>query len=173
MIWFWPIITIFLFYFFALLQSSFFIYFNLFGAIPNLIFTLFFILVFFSKKDSYYITIFYAILAGLFLDIFSVSQLGISIILLMIIGVLIKKMQSSLNEKPDNYPFVYFLSLFLVSFLAYCLMLKASLYFLNPGFAVITLNYKFLAEIIYSLFFAVIGFYIGKKFIKQNTKNVW
>jgi len=169
MVWFFPIIAIILFYLLALLQNSFFIYFNLFGAIPNFIFVLFFIFVFFSKKNSYYSAIFYAILAGFFLDVFSSVNLGISVALLIIIGLLIKKIQSSLNEKENNYPFIYFLSLFLISILVYYLSLKACLFFLIPNIINIAIDQKLFAEIIYSLFFAIIGFLVCKKFTKQKT----
>ena len=169
MVWFFPIIAIILFYLLALLQNSFFIYFNLFGAIPNFIFVLFFIFVFFSKKNSYYSAIFYAILAGFFLDVFSSVNLGISVALLIIIGLLIKKIQSSLNEKENNYPFIYFLSLFLISILVYYLSLKACLFFLIPNIINIAIDQKLFAEIIYSLFFAIIGFSVCKKFTKQKT----
>jgi len=173
-VWFKFLLIIPLFYLFALLQNSFFIYFNFFGAVPNLVFILYFTLIFFDKKDSYYSAIFYAILAGLFLDVFSAYRLGISVVLLIIIGLLIKKTQSSLNEKNDNYPFAYFITLFLASFIIYNLLLKISLYFLNPNFIALTLSFKFLAGIIYSLFFSAIGFYISKKLLglaENNKKN--
>lgn len=173
MIWLLPIIIIPLFYFFALLQNSFFVYFNFLGSVPNFVFILYFTLIFFEKKDGYYATIFYAILAGLFLDIFSANSLGISIALLIIIGLLTKKIQSLLNEKKEDYPFGYFISLFLISFLVYDLLFKACIYFLNPNFIALYFNFKFLAEILYSLIFAAISFFIFKKLLKQgkNTKQ--
>jgi len=171
MIWLWPVTTIILFYFFALLQNSFFVYFSFFGTAPNLVFILFFLLVFFSKKNSYYKTLFVAVLAGLFLDVFSVSQIGISIILLIIIGFSIVKIQSLLKEKEENYPFTYFLALFSVSFIIYYLLEKICIYFLSPGVATIGLSLKFLAEMAYSLFFAVLGFFVYKGFISKDTRS--
>jgi len=162
MIWFWPIITILLFYFFALLQSSFLIYFNLFGTVPNLIFILFFILVFFSEKDSYYRLFFCAIMAGTFLDIFSVSKFGISIILLTLIGLAVKKIQTLLKERDDNYPFAYFFSLFLGSLLAYNLLSQ------NIS---INFNQRFFTEIVYSSVIAILGFFIYKKFCGLKNKG--
>ena len=174
MFWLWPLITIIFFYFFALLQTSFFIYYNFLGAIPNLVFVLFFVLVFFSPKDSYYRTVFLAVTAGVFLDIFSAHNLGISILLLIIIGVLIKKFQSSLKEKKLGYPLSYFLVLFLVSFLAYSLLIKVGLYFLISEPIIINLSTGFLAELIYNLAFAVLAFIIFKKLFtneKVDKKN--
>jgi len=170
MIWVWPAITIILFYFFALLQNSFFIYFSFFGAIPNFIFIFFFISIFFSKKDSYYKAIFFGFLAGFFLDIFSAAQIGVSIFLLLIIGLCIKKIKGLLKQNEDNYPFLQFISLFLISFVAYSLVFDIILYLLHQEYASINLNFKFLAEVIYSLFFAVIGFFVCK--ISNLFKNV-
>jgi len=169
--WIKYLITILLFYFFALLQSSFFIYFNVFGAVPNLIFVLYFTVIFFDKKNNYYSAIFYAMLAGLFLDIFSTYKIGLSIVLLVIIGILIKKVQSSLSETKDDYSFAHFAILFFASFLIYHLSLKACLYFLNPNFIALTLNFKFLAELMYSLFFGAVGFYICKNLLKLDKNN--
>jgi len=171
MIWFWAIITIILFYFFALLQSSFFIYFSLFGAIPNFVFILFFLLTFFCSENNYYKTIFIAILAGLTIDIFYASQIGISIVLLIIIGFLITKTQSSLKKTDDDYPFIPFFALFLTSFLAYCLLFKICLYFINPGYTIVVFSPKLLAEILYSSFFAILAFFIYKKLSRQKTSN--
>jgi rod shape-determining protein MreD len=162
MIWFWDIIIIFLFYLFAILQTSFFIYFNLFGVVPNLVFILFFLIVFFSKKNNYYSTIFFGVLAGILLDIFSVNTLGISVIFLLIIGPVVKKIQSMLKETENNYQPVYFIVLFLCSLLAYNL--------LSQGLT-IKLNSKLLMEIIYSFVIALIGFFICDKFSNKKLKK--
>ena len=161
MIWFLPIITIVLFYLFAILQNSFFIYFNLFGAVPNIIFILFFMLVFFSKKNSYYSAIFFAIIAGIFLDILSISGFGVSIILLILIGLSIKKIQALLKENKDSYPFGSFLIIFLTSLLTYNLLSQ------NLS---ISFNLMFFMEIFYSSALAIFGFFTCKKFCKH--KNV-
>lgn len=163
----WPIIAIILFYFFALLQNSFFAYFNFFGAVPNFVFILFFIFTFFSKKESYLKTIFVATLAGFFLDILSVNKIGISIVFLIIIGFLIKKIQSLLKDQEDNFPLGYFIGIFLVSFILYYSLLEVFFY-LTAKYIFVGINLKLLFEILYSLFFAVIGYFIGKKFAKQK-----
>ena len=46
------LVVIILFYIFALLQSSFFVHFSLLGAVPNLVFAFFALLVFFEKKGT-------------------------------------------------------------------------------------------------------------------------
>lgn len=154
--WFWPLIVIFLFYFFAVLQNSFFAHFNLFGAAPNLVFVFFLLLIFFERQNKNLQIIFYAIVAGLFLDIFSYRYLGVSVVLFIFIGLLTKKIQSLLKEKRDKYPFIYFAFLVFVSLIVYELLLTASL------------GISFFGRVIYGLLFAAAGFYIYKK-IRKNA----
>lgn len=157
------LIIIILFYFFALLQNSFFIHFNLFGAVPNLVFILFFLLVFFEKKNHNYPVILWAIVAGLFLDIFSDASFGVSIVLLIIIGLLIKKAQELLKNREDNRPFAYFWPLFTVFFVLYESLLMIYVRFFDSSHALINFNLSFLSGVIYSLVFGIIGFFIIKK----------
>jgi len=159
----------FLFYIFALLQNSFLTHFNLFGAIPNLVFILFFSLVFFDKKDNNYQVILYAVLAGIFLDVFSYTYLGPSIIILLIIGFLLKGIQMSLKSTEDKHPFVYFLPLFLIFLLAYNFLLGLYLYLLDPNKIILAFGITTIFLLIYNLFIASIFFYIHKKF---NGKKI-
>jgi cell shape-determining protein MreD len=169
--WLKAIAIIFLFYFFAILQNSFFIHFNLFGAVPDLVFTLFLLLIFFAGKKINYTILFYALVSGLFLDIFSYTYLGVSVILLIAIGYLAKKTQLSLSERGDKYPFVYFVSLFIVSFAVYSLFLGLFFYFMGLAPSPIDFSLEFLFKIIYSLFLASILFWIYKKFMGGATDN--
>ena len=169
--WWKTLIIILLFYFFAILQNSFFAHFSLFGAVPNLIFILFFLIIFFQKNISYYWVIFYSVVSGLFLDIFSYTYFGVSVIILLAIGFLIKKIQLLLKEKKDEYPLNYFLSLFFGAFISYNLLLLIYLLFFDPTHAVINFGWVFFDGIVYNLFFAVIGFYICKKFIKLDINS--
>lgn len=146
------VIVILLLYIFALLQNSFFAHFSLFGATPNLVFSFFFLLVFFSEKENY-IVIFLAILAGFFLDVFSYSYLGLSIIILIIIGLLLKKVQSELKVRHDNHPISYFLPLFIISLLIYDALMSLWLRFS-------------VFSIIYSAIFGTAFFYIYKRWQK-------
>jgi len=161
------LVIILLFYFLALLQNSFFTHFNLLGSVPNLVFILFFLLVFFEKKKKNYLIIPLAIVAGLFLDIFSYTYIGPSIVLLIIIGIVLKKIQSLLKNREDNYPFVYFLPLFLICFAVYEALLMISLHFFDLSHTLINFDLRFAAGIVYSLFFAIIGFWIFKKHAKK------
>jgi cell shape-determining protein MreD len=186
------LVIIFLFYFFTLLQNSFFPHFNLFGAIPNLVFILFFLLVFFSssteniignKKESRhplrrmsknYQVIFLAITAGIFLDFFSYTYLGPSIAIFIIIGFLLKNIQSLLKNKEDSCPFIYFLPLFTFFLLVYDLLSDLYLKFLDSNKIAIVHPLglvKGASSIIYNLIIASALFYIYKIFLASKQKN--
>jgi len=171
MTWVKPFIAIILFYFSAVLQNSFFAHFVFLGASLNLVFIFFFLFVFFEKQAEYFLPFLYAIIGGFFSDVFSPVSLGISIILFIIIAFLIKKIQSLLKEEKDNYPLIYFSPLFLLSFASYSLLFQAFLF--PPTFQNITLRFdwSFIIEIIYNSLFAILIFYIYKRYIKLNDDN--
>ncbi len=156
------LLIVILFYLFALLQNSFFTHFSLFGTTPNLVFILFFLLVFLAKKDppartgSYYQILFFSITAGFLLDIFTYKYIGLSIIYLIIIAVLLKKIQSLLQDSSENYPFIYFLPLFAIFLLAYNQAITPYL------------NWTILFSLAYNLIFATIFFFINKKCLKYT-----
>lgn len=170
--WFKSFIIFLLFYFFAVLQGSFFIHFNVFGAVPNFILIFLFLIIFFSpsqkKVGMNYLIFVYIVIAGLFLDIFSSAYFGVSVVLLLIIGFLAKRVQDSLREKDDQYPFIYFVSIFLVSLILYNLLLQAYFYFLDPSHITPNFGFSFFAGLIYNLIFAIIGFFVYKKIVKTN-----
>ncbi|MCX6722377.1 MAG: rod shape-determining protein MreD [Candidatus Staskawiczbacteria bacterium] len=161
------LLIIILFYIFALLQSSFFTNFSLFGAIPNLIFIFFFLLVFFIKKENNYQLFILALMAGLLLDILSYSYLGMSIVLLVVIGFLLKKVQSSLrNRGDDKYPFAYFLPLFAIFFVIYNLCFGLYLYFVGLTAVPASFGLEGIFSLIYNLIIASGFFYIYKRWLK-------
>jgi len=163
--WLKPFIVIILFYFFAILQNSFFTHFVFSGGVLNLIFILFFLFVFFEKQKSYYWVFFYAIIAGLFLDIFSYASLGISIVLLIAIAFLIKKTQSLLKEEKDDFSLVHFALLFFVSFILYSLLLQTCIFIFVVPHVFPKFSISFIVEIVYNLVFAVLAFLICKKYV--------
>ncbi len=166
---------IFIFYILALLQNSFFAHFSLLGSIPNLVFIFFFLLVFFEKKDkngrmdNNYWIIFLAVTAGFFLDIFSYSYLGPSILLLMVLGVLLKKIQLLLKNRENNYPFVYFLPLFIFFILVYDLLIWLYFYFLDPSKIILSFGSKTVYAVIYDLLIATVFFYTYKKTLSLKS----
>lgn len=164
--WLFWIATILLFYFFAILQNSFFVHFLFFGIAPNLIFIFFFLLVFFNIQKKYYNRIIFALIAGFLLDIFSEIHFGISIFLLVVLGFFINKIKKSLMEKDEKHPFSYFAFLFSISLLLYEIISILYLNFMSKYNLLELLNIKFLWSIIYNLIFATLGFFIYKKLKK-------
>jgi len=165
-----PLFIIILFYLFILLQNSFFVHYSLFGATPNLVFILFFLLAFFVKKDRNYQIIYLSAIAGILLDISSYAYLGVSIVVLMAIGFMLKKTQSSLKNMADSYPFAHFLPLFIVFFIVYRVLAMAYLQFIDPSHILMSFNLSFIAGIAYNTVFAVIGFWIFKKLGKKALR---
>ena len=82
-------IFIILFYFLALIQTSFMIHFKTWNIVPNLI--LFSVIVWniFEKADNRF-GVYQAVIGGFFLDIFSNRFIGFNILILVILVILIK-----------------------------------------------------------------------------------
>ena len=141
----------------SILQTSFLVHFNIAGAMLNLVFILFFLIVFFSAQGETSPLLggedlFSAIIAGFFLDIFSSSYFGGAIILLLIIVFVFKYLFAMLKKTKDKYPIVYFAPLFILFFIIFNLPQMISHF-----------NWIFLIEIVYNLVFAICGFYIYKR----------
>jgi hypothetical protein len=169
-IWIKYLIIICVFYVSAVLQKSFFTHFSLGGGILNLVFCFFILFIFFSVQNRffYWEIIFYATTAGFFLDIYSSLPMASSVLILLVIGLLIKKFQFELLEKDETHPFFYFVSVFLFSFLFYIFCLNILLYFLDGKHIFTNLNFKFVTELMYNLFFASIIFILYKRFFKES-----
>lgn len=155
-----------LFYIFAILQNSFIAHFSFLGAMPNLLFVLFFLLIFFEGKNKTY-AVFVSILAGLFLDIFSYNYLGPSIILLLVINFLLKKTKLMLRNTEEKYPFVYFLPLFVIYLLIYDLFVALYVYFIDSKGIITQTGLQEVFSVIYSTMVAFIFFYVYKNFLKK------
>jgi rod shape-determining protein MreD len=83
------IILIILFYFLALLQTSFLVHFRVLGFIPNLIFILVIFWNFFEKSEDF-LGVFNALIGGFFLDVFSDRIIGFNILILLALALFIK-----------------------------------------------------------------------------------
>ncbi len=169
--WYKYLITGLFFYFFSLLQNSFFAHLNLWGAVPNLVFIFFVLLTFFTQKKDYYFIIFCAFVAGLLIDIFSSSYIGTSVLLLIVIGLGIKKIQGDLFEGGRKPMTFYFLGLFFIAFLVYSFLIYLYYYFLGPKEAFFVFDSKLFFEIIYNLVFAFLFFLIYKRFCVNAFDN--
>ncbi len=153
----------------GILQTSFLVHFNIIGAMLNLIFILYFVVVFFEGPQKYIQGIFSAIVAGFFLEALSSFYFGVSFVFLLIIVFILKHILYLLKKKRDEYPIIYFAPLFTLSFIIYNLFLTIAIYFFNSPHIMPVLNWIFLIEIVYNLIFSLFGFYIYKKFILLNN----
>ena len=156
------LILIIIFYFLALIQTSFLIHFNILGTVPNLILILVCLLSFFEKPKEYW-GIFGALLGGFFLDIFSNSFMGLAIISLLIVSFFIKKSLHFLKETPEKHPFHYFLPLLFFSLIFYDLFFGIIFYFLYLNSFQFNLGLTTLIKIFYNLSLGFFGFYFYKK----------
>lgn len=159
------------FYIFAVGQNSFLVHFNILGITPNLVLIFYFLLLFFEKTDKFHLGIFGAFIAGFLLDIFSHYYLGISIVLLVLLMFVVKKVLQILWERSDEYSIIYFISLFILYLISYRVVLNVCMLFLNPPFADFTVNWALLIVGAYNLLFALIGFYIFDKFNILDREN--
>ena len=152
------LILIIFFYTLALLQTSFFIHFNIYGVGPNLILISVILLNFFEKpnKNSGLLA---AGMAGFFLDLFSNFPLGLNVFALIILAFLIKKILGILKE--ENI--IYFIPLFILAMIFYNLfpvVFSAGLKLSFPS----SFNFGKLEifEIVYNLVLGILGFYLVK-----------
>ena len=157
-----------LFFILAIIQASFFPYFAIMGAVPNVVFALFFILIFFEEKQEYSVGFFTAILAGFFMDVFLPFYFGVSMIILLSIYFLQKLVVGFLKEGQDKYPILYFIPTF-----SACFILYYAAWYLVSLFSSIKLNFGFitLVSLAYTLVFACIGFYLYKKFFYKKDEG--
>jgi len=152
-VWFKYILAFFIFWLSIILQTSFLAHFSIFGGVVNLVFVLFFLFTFFENPGSYFGVI-NAILAGFFLDVFSHTYFGLSIASLALIYFMNKYGIYILDKKKDKFPAIYFVPLFLISFILHNLILNLSSFNLS--------------EIIYNLAVSLLLFYLYKKFAKPS-----
>lgn len=162
------LLVVFLFFIFITLQNSFLAHFSLPGAVLNLVFILFFTLVFFIPKGKEYQLTYLSAIAGILLDISSFTYLGPSIIMLLFVGFLLKKTQFSILRGGDGQRMGYFVPLFIFYFIIFDLLSMLYLRYLDLAHTIIVLDFRFLVGIIYNLIFAVIGFYIFRR-LKNNA----
>ena len=88
------LILFFIFYFLCLVQTSFLIHFGIFNKGLNLVLIALFLFIFFSPAKQ---MPWESFLAGFFLDLFSKNIFGVSMIILFLLGILIKKILSHIK----------------------------------------------------------------------------
>jgi len=83
------ILSIFVFYFLALIQTSFMPHLAIYGVVFNLVLFIVILWNIFENSDNYF-GLYQAIIGGFFLDIFSSHFIGYNIIILLLIAILLK-----------------------------------------------------------------------------------
>ena len=83
------LILVIIFYILVLFQSSFLVHFPMAGVVPNLVFILIVLLIFFegTKKNTAIVS---AFIGGFFLDVFSGKFIGFYILIFLGLSILIK-----------------------------------------------------------------------------------
>lgn len=158
------LILIVFFYFISLIQNSFLVHFSILGVIPNLILILTCLFTFFEKPQSYY-GIVSAVIGGFFLDIFSGSFIGMSILSLIIIYFLIKEFLRRLKDIPSEYLFLYFILILIFVLLFYELFVSLFSVLFNYSSLSFFHIYALLVKITYNLILGLIGFFLFKKIL--------
>lgn len=155
--WFKYPIVLLLFLIAALFQASFLPYFGIMTIAPNILFILFFVIIFLKKEKDYYFELFVVVIAGFCMDIFSNSYLGVSIISLFILYLFIQFTQYLFQERQDEYFVGYFVISFLVSLFAYGLFTQL---LSNPLTAGFNIGIVTIVQILYNLTLALFFMYV-------------
>ncbi|MBM3206016.1 MAG: hypothetical protein FJZ43_00095 [Candidatus Staskawiczbacteria bacterium] len=168
--WFkYPLIVLILF-FATIFQFSLLPYFSIAGYTPNLLFIIFFLVIFFENKGKYETIIFMAFVCSIFLDITTISYFGISFIILLLIFGLEKAFSYLSKSGQEKISIYYFLAIFSLFFILYHLIgYFVSFFFkFDTGFS---FSYMVLIGLLYNIIFAGIGFYLYKLVIYKKDTN--
>src|SRR3989344_1429015 len=152
----YPLIVL-LFLLLLLIQFAFLPRLAIMGAAPNLVFVLFFVLVFFEKPYAYVWGIFFTVLVGFGLDIFFSLYFGPFIISLLLAYGVVKIYKHFFGEKRGNFLFIYFAALFLL-----CLGLFEAVSYGIGNFSVAPLrvNQYFFMSVFLNVVSASVGFFL-------------
>lgn len=166
--WFKHLIVIFLFFIFFFAQTIFLPRFNIISSVPNFVFVLFFLIIFFEEKKGYDHNFFPAFVAGFFLDIYPLSYFGLSIVLLSVVHFFKETADYFLEKTQGKYIIFYFISLFSACFVLYDVLIYFLSFLLNFQF---NFGWRTLQSLAYSLIFAIAGFYVWKTISDYAKKN--
>ncbi len=157
-----------IFFISSLLQASFFPYFSIMGATPSLVFTLFFLILFFEHSLGRGLGLGSAIIAGIISDMFLSSPFGVCILAFLAVYFLHALIGHFFSDSQSNYRILYFIAMFCVLFVAYYSLLQlAAVLFGGQG----VLGMVTFINLAYSLVFATLGFYAGKTFLPEDINN--
>lgn len=150
------IITALLFFVLSIVQSSFLPFFSVIGQVPNLVFILFYLILFFDNRGE---SFFWAIIAGFLLDVFMPSYFGISIISLLVIYLLKKILDYFLKDIQGKYFIVYLIFLFSINFVIYNVLVYISYLILGSSYE---LSLSLMVSLAYNIIILLPVFYIYK-----------
>ena len=157
------------FYFLILLQNSLLSYFKVFGTIPNLILISVILATFFEREKVIFepeqnLSILSAFFGGFFLDIFSNRPIGLSIISLLLLVFILKKiLKISETENILWCIFIFVFSIFLFKFFSFLAVGLINFPFSLKGFLSLFPEYfsnSTGAEIVYNLILGILGYYL-------------
>ncbi len=160
-------ISLMLFFVLASVQASFFPYFAIAGAVPNLVFALFFTLIFFEPKRQVGTGFFAVAAAGILQDMVLGSYFGICTACLLAVYGLRKAIAYFLKEADGQYVAFNGMGTFAACFLLYQVLLY--------GFSMIIdiqapINMQTLVSLVYTLLFALVGFFIYKNLFREKAE---
>ena len=164
------LLSVIMFVVFTVLQSSFFSHFSLFGAIPNLVFIFFVLLLFHGKKFDAK-QAFLAIFGGMCADFFSGVTLGTSSLIFLIIAFVVSKISESTLEKKWEKNIVFFLLFFSILNVVYLALFDIFFAWQEKNILMINFGKEFVFTIIYNLILSIAGFYLYKNVQKLQNKK--
>lgn len=168
MMFFKQLVFIFLFFIFFFAQTSFLPGFNIISPVPNLVFILFFLIIFFEEKKIRIHSFFPELAAGFFLGIPPVSFFVLPVILLSVIHFLKETMDYFLEKTQGKYAIFNFIFLFSVCFVLYNALMGGISLLLIFQF---NFGLHIFQNLIFNVIFAIVGFYIWKTIINYGGKN--
>ena len=160
--------VILLFFILALVQASFLPYFSIMGASVNLVFILFFTLVFFENPGELSQSIFFAAIAGFFLDIASPFYFGYAMVSLVLVYFFVKMAGYFLRQSHDKHAISYFIPLFLCSLIFYNTLLYISTNIYHVQF---NIGWIVFINLAYNAALAIGVFWIYKNIDQYHTAN--
>jgi hypothetical protein len=151
------------------LQMGLFAHLAVFGGVPNLVFVIFFLVIFFEPANTYFEGILAVLMAGFLLDATGPLPFGPSLITLAVIYGVIKTIRHFVSDYDQSYFLFYFMPMFLISYFFYTTVFSALYYF--PDFKLV-FGLDLVAGEAYSLAFVLIGFYLYQKIHKKPDRQL-
>jgi len=158
----WSIII----YFFALLQSSFFVPFSVYSLGPNLVLSFIIPFVFLNKREDNFI-FYLAFIGGLFLDIFFTSYFGIFTLNLICLVFILSKFITAI-DKESVFSFIF---IFLFSVLFYEFFYSVANWLIGTPFYFRDFKVM-IVEFLYNLIFGLIFYYFLSRITKSKLKSL-